>query len=77
MKDKFEIRSEANLDKKITEAIKEEGHWWETRKVKLKGPKGKPLVLPSSRTCHITYDTSSEAEVTPVPKLRLPEIRDR
>ena len=40
LKDKFGIKSEANLDKKITEAIREEGEWWTVSTIMLEGKKG-------------------------------------
>ena len=47
LKDKFGIKSEANLDKKITEAIREEGEWWTVSTIMLEGKKGKPPI----KTC--------------------------
>ena len=47
LKDEFKIKSEANIDKKITEAIKEEADWWAVTDIVLQGKKGKPPI----KTC--------------------------
>ena len=47
LKAKFGIKSESNIDKKITEAIREEGEWWNVSDIWLEGKKGKPPI----KTC--------------------------